>query len=102
MRAVGLAAFTAFIATIAAAVWLGEHVGVVDIGFGLEAPAAVYIVGLAFTFRDVVQRTLGVGCGSAPWRSPTPLASSWTRCCIWPSCSARRSSSPAKWSASSG
>jgi queuosine precursor transporter len=61
MRAVGLGAFTAFIASIAAAVWLGEHVGVVDIGFGLEAPAAVYIVGLAFTFRDVVQRTLGVG-----------------------------------------
>jgi uncharacterized PurR-regulated membrane protein YhhQ (DUF165 family) len=31
------------------------------VGFGLMAPAGVFMVGLAFTFRDVIQRTLG------PW-----------------------------------
>jgi uncharacterized PurR-regulated membrane protein YhhQ (DUF165 family) len=59
MRTIGLAAFAAFIATIFAANWLIEHYGIVDIGFGLMAPAGVFAAGLAFTFRDIVQRTLG-------------------------------------------
>jgi queuosine precursor transporter len=59
-RPIGIAAFVGFIATIFAANWLIEHVGIIDIGFGLMAPAGVLAVGLAFTFRDVIQRTLGV------------------------------------------
>ena len=60
MRRIGLAAFAGFIATIFAANWLIEHLGIVSVGFGLMAPAGVFMVGLAFTFRDVLQRTLGV------------------------------------------
>ena len=59
MRRIGLAAFVGFIATIFAANWLIEHVGIVSVGFGLMAPAGVYMVGLAFTLRDILQRTLG-------------------------------------------
>lgn len=36
-----------------------ERWGPVSVGFGLMAPAGVYFAGLAFTLRDVVQRTLG-------------------------------------------
>ncbi|MGH2898381.1 MAG: hypothetical protein ACRDMZ_06875 [Solirubrobacteraceae bacterium] len=36
-----------------------ENVGIVDVGFGQQAPAAVYAAGVALTFRDIVQRTLG-------------------------------------------
>lgn len=57
--AAGLASLAAFIASIFAANYLVEHYGVVSIGFGLHAPAAVFAVGLAFTFRDFVHRTLG-------------------------------------------
>lgn len=39
--------------------WLVVRYGVVSIGFGLEAPAGVFAAGLAFTLRDLVQRTLG-------------------------------------------
>jgi uncharacterized PurR-regulated membrane protein YhhQ (DUF165 family) len=60
MRRIGLAAFAGFIATIFAANWLIEHVGIVSVGFGLMAPAGVFMVGIAFTFRDVLQRALGV------------------------------------------
>jgi uncharacterized PurR-regulated membrane protein YhhQ (DUF165 family) len=31
----------------------------VNIGFGLMAPAGVFAAGLAFTFRDIIQRILG-------------------------------------------
>lgn len=48
-----------FLATIVAANWAIETYGIVPIGFGLMAPAGVYFVGLAFTLRDVTQRTLG-------------------------------------------
>lgn len=59
MTKVGVAAFVAFISTIFAANWLIEHYGIVNIGFGLMAPAGVFAVGFAFTFRDIVQKTLG-------------------------------------------
>lgn len=62
MRTIGYAAFAAFIATIFAANWLIQHVGIVPVGFGLQAPAGVYMVGIAFTLRDILQRTLGL-----PW-----------------------------------
>jgi uncharacterized PurR-regulated membrane protein YhhQ (DUF165 family) len=56
---IGAAALVAFISTIFAANWLIEHVGLVSVGFGLKAPAGVYAAGLAFFFRDVIQRELG-------------------------------------------
>lgn len=56
---VGVAALAAFVASIWIANWLVSHYGIVGVGFGLEAPAAVYVVGVAFTLRDIVQRTLG-------------------------------------------
>jgi uncharacterized PurR-regulated membrane protein YhhQ (DUF165 family) len=59
MSKLGIAAFVGYVATIFAANWLIQHVGIVPVGFGLMAPAAVYAAGLAFTFRDIVQRTLG-------------------------------------------
>jgi uncharacterized PurR-regulated membrane protein YhhQ (DUF165 family) len=55
----GIAALVGYIATIFAANWLIVHYGAVDVGFGLKAPAGVFVVGLAFTLRDVVQRELG-------------------------------------------
>jgi len=58
-RAVGLAAAAAFVATVFAANWAINRFGIVSVGFGLHAPAAVYFAGLAFTLRDLVQRTLG-------------------------------------------
>lgn len=49
----------AYIATIFAANWAIGAFGVVSVGFGLMAPAAVYFVGLAFTFRDLAHESLG-------------------------------------------
>lgn len=49
----------AYILTIVGANWAIEAFGVVPVGFGLMAPAAVYFVGLAFTFRDLTQERLG-------------------------------------------
>jgi uncharacterized PurR-regulated membrane protein YhhQ (DUF165 family) len=55
----GIAAAAGFVATIWVANWLISHFGVVPVGFGLVAPAGVYAVGVAFTLRDIVHRTLG-------------------------------------------
>lgn len=59
MRKVGLVALAGFISTVFAANWLIAHVGIVPVGFGLMAPSGVFVVGLAFTFRDVIHRTIG-------------------------------------------
>lgn len=59
MSRIGLVAAAAFVATVWLANYLVVHVGPVGVGFGLVAPAGVYVVGIAFTLRDVVQRTLG-------------------------------------------
>jgi uncharacterized PurR-regulated membrane protein YhhQ (DUF165 family) len=56
---IGLAAAAGYVATIFAANWLIQHVGIVPVGFGLSAPAGVFAAGLALTLRDVVQATLG-------------------------------------------
>ncbi len=40
--------FVAYVATVPVANWLVERFGVVPVGFGLRAPAAVYLVGVAF------------------------------------------------------
>jgi queuosine precursor transporter len=49
----------AYIATIFAANWAIETFGVVPVGFGLMAPAGVYFVGAAFTFRDLAHDSVG-------------------------------------------
>lgn len=59
MTWIGYIALGLFVGTVFAANWAIERWGVVPVGFGLEAPAAVYFVGLAFTLRDSVHRTLG-------------------------------------------
>jgi uncharacterized PurR-regulated membrane protein YhhQ (DUF165 family) len=61
VKTTGLTALFAFVATIFVANWLVQEFGVVNVGFGLRAPAAVFVVGVAFTLRDIVQRTLGRG-----------------------------------------
>src|SRR3954471_16596604 len=58
-RALGGIVFGAFVATVGVANWLVSHFGIVPVPFGLEAPAAVYAVGVAFTLRDALQSTLG-------------------------------------------
>jgi queuosine precursor transporter len=50
-----------YIATILAANWALTAFGLVPVGFGLLAPAGVYLAGLAFTFRDLTQEQLGRG-----------------------------------------
>lgn len=59
MKRIGIAAAAAFVSTVWAANYAVQHWGFVPVGFGLEAPAGVYFVGVAFTLRDTVQHTLG-------------------------------------------
>jgi uncharacterized PurR-regulated membrane protein YhhQ (DUF165 family) len=59
MKHIGFVAAGLFVATVWIANWLISHYGVVPVGFGLVAPAGVYAAGVAFTLRDVVDRTLG-------------------------------------------
>ena len=49
----------AYVLTIFAANWAIQNFGVVPVGFGLSAPAGVYLAGLAFTLRDLTQDRLG-------------------------------------------
>jgi queuosine precursor transporter len=58
-RAIGLTAAVLFVGTVVLANWLVTRFGVVDVGFGLQAPAAVFAVGLAFTLRDIVHQAFG-------------------------------------------
>lgn len=66
MKRIGLVAAALFVATVWFANWLLTRYGVQPIGFGLTAPVGVFAVGLAFTLRDIVHRTLGrlavIGC----------------------------------------
>jgi uncharacterized PurR-regulated membrane protein YhhQ (DUF165 family) len=48
-----------YVATIFGANWAITTFGLVPVGFGLMAPAGVYFAGLAFTFRDLTQDSLG-------------------------------------------
>lgn len=59
MRRVGIVAAVLFVLTVYFANLAVSHWGVVSVGFGLVAPAGVYFVGLAFTLRDIVHRSLG-------------------------------------------
>src|SRR5690349_20127539 len=81
-------AFAGLLAAVYMANYLVEHVGIIRIwpGHHLRAPAGVYMAGLAFLFRDTVQRLgsvtlalLAIGCGallspaiSPPLRVPVP------------------------------
>jgi uncharacterized PurR-regulated membrane protein YhhQ (DUF165 family) len=67
-----LVAFTAYVGSIAGANWMISHVGrpipgahVLPVGFGLEAPSGVYLAGLTFVARDIVQRLAGTKAGLA-------------------------------------
>lgn len=59
MRTLGIISAALFVATVWLANWLLSRYGIVNIGFGLQAPAGVFAVGVAFTLRDIVHRTLG-------------------------------------------
>ena len=56
---IGLGFLAAFSATVLGANWALLEYGIVPIGFGLDAPASAYFVGLAFTFRDGLRERLG-------------------------------------------
>lgn len=58
-RKVGLIALALYIGSIVLANYVVERFGVVPVGFGFMGPAAVYVVGLSFTLRDLVQSNLG-------------------------------------------
>ena len=59
MRRVGVLAALAYIGTVIAANWLIQHFGIIPVGFGLKAPAGVYLIGVALVLRDYVQWSLG-------------------------------------------
>lgn len=86
-RRIGLAYLACYIGTIFAANWAITTFGLVPVGFGLVAPAGVYFVGLAFTFRDLSQNRLGpywvmgaivVGAGLSAILSPALALASGT------------------------
>ena len=58
-KAIGIAFLVAFVITVVGANWALLTYGIVPIGFGLDAPASVYFVGLTFTFRDGLRERLG-------------------------------------------
>ena len=59
MSAAAALVLACYIATIFCANWAIETFGLVPVGFGLMAPAGVYFVGLAFTFRDLAHDLAG-------------------------------------------
>lgn len=64
----GMGWFLCYVATIVAANWSLERWGLINIGFGLMAPAGVLFAGVAFTFRDLLQEARG------RWWSVTAIA----------------------------
>jgi uncharacterized PurR-regulated membrane protein YhhQ (DUF165 family) len=79
-RGIRLSLFCAYVATVPIANWLVDRFGAVPVGFGLRAPAAVYLVGIAFTLRDLLQEwagrgwvVVGIVCGAAlSWLVASP------------------------------
>ena len=60
VKALGrVALFLAFVGTVWGANWALTTYGIVNIGFGLEAPAGVFFAGLAFSFRDLLHESSG-------------------------------------------
>jgi uncharacterized PurR-regulated membrane protein YhhQ (DUF165 family) len=58
-RAIAAVALGVYVGAIVLANWLIVHVGLVAVGFGLVAPAGVYMAALTFPARDVLQRASG-------------------------------------------
>ena len=58
-HALGTIALALFILSIPAANWAFQRWGVVDVAFGLQAPAAALVVGFTFLARDYVHRAWG-------------------------------------------
>jgi queuosine precursor transporter len=58
-RWTGWAAILAYIGVIVAANYAVEHWGVVEVGFGYQAPVAAFFAGAALTLRDLGQRGAG-------------------------------------------
>lgn len=58
-RTLTLVLFVAYLSTVIVANWAVTTYGVVPVGFGLMAPAGVYVVGIAFTLRDLLHETGG-------------------------------------------
>lgn len=54
------ALFVGYLASIVLGVWAVDAIGVVPVGFGLMAPAAVYCVGLSLVLRDLLQERTSV------------------------------------------
>ncbi|MCG8917399.1 VUT family protein [Actinokineospora sp. PR83] len=55
----GVILLAAYIATIPLANLVVTHLGVVPVGFGFRAPAAVYFAGLALVLRDLAREVAG-------------------------------------------
>lgn len=53
------ATFAALVSCVVGANWALETYGVVNIGFGLTAPAGVYFAGLTFWLRDILHENGG-------------------------------------------
>jgi uncharacterized PurR-regulated membrane protein YhhQ (DUF165 family) len=82
-RAIGLAAFAAFMGSVPLANWMILHVGtfcvpdgpcVLPVAPGVMAPSGVLVVGLALVLRDLVQRCLGLLWGIAAILAGTLLS----------------------------
>lgn len=81
LRTISLIA--AFAATVPAANWMIGNVGArcvpdgpctIPVGFGLEAPSGVLVVGVALVLRDLVQEAGGIRAALAAITIGTPLS----------------------------
>lgn len=55
----GSVAAVGLVLSVVVANWAVARFGIVPVGFGLSAPAAVYVVGVTFTLRDLAHEHLG-------------------------------------------
>jgi hypothetical protein len=58
-KQIGILAAVGFVLTVVGANWAINHFGIVSVGFGYSAPAAVYFIGAALILRDIVQWAMG-------------------------------------------
>ena len=72
--ALAVLAFAIYVGCIVGANWMISHVGhnvpkahehTLPVGFGLQAPSGVYLAGLTFVARDILQRLAGIRAGVA-------------------------------------
>ncbi|WP_244502612.1 hypothetical protein [Streptomyces oceani] len=91
----GIATLAAYIATIPAV----THIGALPVGFGYEAPAGVYMVGLALVLRDLAREAAGRRAILAAIALGTVVSSWPTR--PWPSHRPPHSPSRRRWTSPS-